>query len=520
MQCARVLHRLLLPKRFSIVKQQVSFSTKSTCFCSRRKQPKSILQVRCFSDEWNYDVEKILQDDDFTEFSDRMLRLPQQGHNVFVIQPFLRPYSRRSTLQDDSSQQVKLTSPELQLEEALALIDTLPRWKAVDSTLLGVDSYKVSTFFGSGQMASLKRTISQSKNISAVFVNVDILRVRQIIELERALGVPVFDRYTIVIQIFRNHATTKESKLQIALAEVPYLRQCVKGFPKGLSDRLASGRFVGGTEGMMPETRKEMLNQREQKLKKALNFLRQHRKRVRNDPKNTFPIVAVMGYTNAGKTSLIKALTGTEKLEPRNQLFATLDVTKHKGKLPCNLEVLYVDTVGFITDIPTELFESFTATLEDAAHANVILHVWDVSNPDFRKQQEHVMKTLFNLNFGENLEKRLFVVGNKVDRVSANRVLELKRAEPNTCFVSTKTGYGMEEMLFKLEKLLVQVSGRTRMKLKVKAYGEEFEWIRKELSVEDMQLDSDYQYAIFTVIISESQLEIFKHKFVKKNRMA
>lgn len=515
MQCATVQRLLHLPKLFSALKQQVKFCSKPY-FSTKRDIPKSLYQVRSFSDEWNYDVEKVLKDDEFDEFSDRMLRLPQHGHNVLVIQPFVRPF-RNSTSKDDSSQQSRLTSTQLKLDEAVALINTLPRWKTVDSVVLGVDHFKLSTFFGSGQMDKLKRLLGQSKNISAVFMNVDILRVKQIIELETALKVPVFDRYTIVIQIFRHHAVTKESKLQIALAEVPYLRQCIKGFPKGLSDRLASGRFVGGTESMLPETRKEMLSQREQKLKKALSFLKQHRQRVRNDPRNTYPIVAVMGYTNAGKTSLIKALTGAEKLEPRNQLFATLDVTKHKGKLPCDLELLYVDTVGFITDIPTELFESFTATLEDAAHANVILHVWDVSNPDFRKQQEHVMKTLSSLNFGENLEKRLFVVGNKVDRVSESQLSELQKAEPNTCFVSTKTGFGMEEMLHKLQKLVVEVTGRTRMKLKVKAYGEEFEWIRKELPVEDMQLDTDFKYAIFTVIISESQLGIFKHKFLRKN---
>ncbi|XP_034238621.1 putative GTP-binding protein 6 [Thrips palmi] len=518
MHCATMQRLLYFPKLLSALKQQVKFGTRPGYVCPQKNILEGFQQVRRYSDEWDYDVEKVLQDADFDEFSDRMLRLPQHGHNVFVIQPFVRPF-KKSAIKNEMVQEAALTSPQLQLEEALALINTLPRWKAVDSIILGVNHFKSSTFFGSGQIDRLKNIVGQSKNISAVFVNVDILRVKQIIELELALKVPVFDRYTIVIQIFRHHAVTKESKLQIALAEIPYLKQCVKGFPKGLSDRLASGRFVGGTEGMLPETRKELLSQREQKLKKAVSFLKQHRQRVRNDPKNIYPIVAVMGYTNAGKTSLIKALTGTEKLEPRNQLFATLDVTKHKGNLPCSLEVLYVDTVGFITDIPTELFESFTATLEDAAHANVILHVWDVSNPDFRKQQEHVMKTLLSLNFGENLEKRLFVVGNKVDRISENELSDLKKAQPNTCFVSTKTGFGMEEMLHKLEKLTLQASGRTRIKLRVKAYGEEFEWIRRELPVEDMQLDSEYKYAIFTVLVLRSQLEIFKHKFVKKNNV-
>lgn len=473
---------------------------------------------RFLSEDWDHKVDEILQDQQYEEFSHRMFRLPQHGHDVLVVQPFVRDFDLSKRVAEGSKER-PITTPQLQLEEAIALVQTLPRWKVAGSCILGVPSFNRTTLFGSGQIDSLKETIHKSKNISAIFVSVNILRVKQIISLEQAFNLPVFDRYTIVIQIFRQHAITNESKLQVSMAEIPYLRQCIKGFPKGLSDRLDSGGVIGGAGSLFVETRKELLNAREQKLKKALNLLRKHRERLRsNSHQQSYPIIAVVGYTNAGKTSLIKALTGTDKLTPRNQLFATLDVTKHEGTLPCKLKVLYVDTVGFITDIPTGLLESFTATLEDAIYSDAIIHVWDVSNPDFRKQRAHVMATLDNLNFGEELSKKIFVIANKADKISPNELSELQKTEPDMYFVSTKTGYGMEKMLHDLQEFVIRVSGKIRMKIRVRTGGEEHEWLRKKFAVECMVLENDSEFTLLTVVTSKPQLETFKHKFLNTNK--
>lgn len=165
------------------------------------------------------------------------------------------------------------------------------------------------------------------------------------------------------MQILRLHATTKHAKLQVALAEIPYIRT-----------RIFKPDSPIVSKNM--ERRKLMLQNREQKLKEAIKKLRFQRELFRNRRKALeFPVVAVVGYTNCGKTSLIKTLTGEKKLQPRNQLFATLDVTMHAGILPSKMEVLYVDTVGFISNIPTDLIECFVATLEDA--------LYGVSNIDF-----------------------------------------------------------------------------------------------------------------------------------------
>lgn len=163
------------------------------------------------------------------------------------------------------------------------------------------------------------------------------------------------DRFSIVIQILSAHATSREAKLQIALAELPYIWHHLGS---------ENSSFI---RSKLTDSQKMMLRNRERRIKTELEQMSLHRKMVRKRRSNKeFPVVAVVGYTNCGKTSLIKALTNQEKLEPKNKLFATLDVTAHMGRLPSNLQVIYIDTIGFMSDIPTNLIQCFITTLEDA----------------------------------------------------------------------------------------------------------------------------------------------------------
>ena len=154
-----------------------------------------------------------------------------------------------------------------------------------------------------------------------------------------------------------------------------------------------------------------------------------------------FPTVAIVGYTNCGKTSLIKALTGDESMSPRDQLFATLDVTVHEAVMPSNLRTLFVDTVGFISDIPTNLIASFSATLEDAASADVLVHVRDISNPDHEKQSKNVLETLRRLGVPEEKLDSMITLGNKIDLVDPAEWKGLKERE-NLVPVSATEGDG------------------------------------------------------------------------------
>ncbi|PSN40424.1 hypothetical protein C0J52_09261 [Blattella germanica] len=303
-------------------------------------------------------------DPDAEQYEDlvrRMFHLPEMGHQVLVIQPYVKwGVSKKRN-----------TNPDLQLSEAVALVDTLKNWKVVDKIKISLNSLDKKALFGTGNLETLKKQIQKNKQVTAVFISVNLLRGIQLRELENKFGLPVYDRYMLVIQIFREHAISREAKLQVALAEILYLRKRIRALSEGKSEHQGAGlAAVGGAGETSLEMRKRILNDRESKIKNKIDKLRNHRILLRNRRKKLeYPVVAVVGYTNAGKTSLIKALTGENTMNPQDQLFATLDVTTHAGFLPCQLKVLFVDTVGFISDIPTNLIESFMATLEDAMQA-------------------------------------------------------------------------------------------------------------------------------------------------------
>jgi len=203
----------------------------------------------------------------------------------------------------------------------------------------------------------------------------------QRLQLEATFEVPVIDRYNLVLQIFLQHAATREARLQVSLAEIPYLRNRLAVQYEVERNSKSSGGNLGE---QYFEKHRFVLKKLEKAVKKKIADLRSQRERLRERRKKLgVPTVAVIGYTNCGKTSLIKALTQQTEMEPKNALFATLDVTCHRTTLPpSNIDVVFIDTVGFISDIPTPLVASFSSTLEDALQADLLLHVRDLSHPD------------------------------------------------------------------------------------------------------------------------------------------
>lgn len=247
-------------------------------------------------------------------------------------------------------------SPVEQLEEAVALIKSLPSWKVEGSVIIPLETLEKKKMFGSGNMEKLSKMIKENGNITAVFISKSNLRKSTSTILEDHFCKPVLDRYKIVIQILKMHAISKQAKLQVALAELYFIQE------------KAQQLSLFPTHD--PEKLKLVFHKREKLLKNALLEIRNHRKLLKNKRQILdYPVIAVVGYTNSGKTSLIKALTGEKKLQPKNQLFATLDVTFHEGILPSGLKILLVDTVGFLSDLPTNLLECFVTTLEDALSA-------------------------------------------------------------------------------------------------------------------------------------------------------
>ncbi|CAI6344114.1 unnamed protein product [Macrosiphum euphorbiae] len=435
------------------------------------------------------------------ELIDRQLKLaPAGGHQVLIVQPYIKWGANKD----------RNTRPEIKADESRSLVRTLAEWSVTDTLLVGLTSYRKHTFFGPGNVDAIALRVARDRRITAVFVSVNVLKPIQHQHLEHRFGVPVYDRYLMVVQIFRRHAITREAKLQVALAELPYIWSRIRGVQDGYAERLGTEAGQIALSGKLGyDDKKDLLKSYEKKLKKLVEKLRSHRQHLRHNRTNKdLPVVAVVGYTNAGKTSLVRALTGDVGLVPKDCLFATLDVTVHGGVLPSNMTVLYVDTIGFISDIPTRLIEPFIATLEDAMFADVIVHVRDMSHPNVIVQKAHVEETLKNLSINPELLNGVIDVGNKVDR--------LDNVEPDgsSVFISCTTGEGLEELKKKIESQIMKATGRRTIKIRVRTGRDEYEWLRTHTAIVNINTDGDY--SVMEVIVTQSDLDVFKSLFIRK----
>lgn len=445
-------------------------------------------------------------DKEFT-FLREVCAIPDAGHHVLVIQPAIKWGPRKRTN----------TTPELQLAETCALVSTLPRWKVAHQQVVPVKQLGTRQLFGSGTFARLKHEIAESRDISAVVFGVDLLSGTQLSELQKEWKVPVFDRYAIVLQIFKDHARTKEAKLQIALAEIPYIRSRLSQMQDGFQDKQVGGAdIVGGTGETFMNRRKFLLQEHEAKLQKALQQVRKQRGIIRqNRQRSQIPTIAVVGYTNAGKTTLIKALTEDSDLEPKDQLFATLDVTAHSGRLPNHMTVIYIDTVGFISDIPVALLDAFAATLEDAILADLVVHVRDISHPDTVAQKQNVEQTLQRMLSAEQLSA-MIEVGNKADRQHERSKVEIP---PGAIVTSAVTGQGMAELRAALQKAVIQTSGLLEKKFRIPMQGSMLAWLYKEATVKSADAcANDSEHLLVDVVISKASYERFKAAFGDKQK--
>ena len=252
--------------------------------------------------------------------------------------------------------------PELAIGEAIGLAEAVSSWKLAGEHIEILKRPHIKYLFGETKVSSLTSLI-KSKKVNNVFINTPSLTPRQQHELERKFRATVYDRFMVILKIFQERARTKEAKLQVELAEIPYLKSRISEENWIYTSETTRMRGAGETP---LNIKRRVLAEREAKLKQQLQQIKDDRRVTRvKRKKKALPVVAVVGYTNAGKTSLIKQLTQEESMEPKDQLFATLDSTVHAGKLPCKMKVLFLDTIGFISDLPHELVESFSATLED-----------------------------------------------------------------------------------------------------------------------------------------------------------
>uniref|UniRef100_A0A8D0YTN1 Hflx-type G domain-containing protein n=1 Tax=Sus scrofa TaxID=9823 RepID=A0A8D0YTN1_PIG len=354
-----------------------------------------------------------------------------------------------------------------------------------------------------------REKIRGSWEVSAVFLNVERMATPTKKELEATWGVQVFDRFTVVLHIFRCNARTKEARLQVALAELPLLRSHLKSDIGHLDGRGGGSRYIMGSGESSLQVQQRLLKDKEVRIRRALERLRGKRLLLgRQRRRREFPVISVVGYTNCGKTTLIKALTGDAAVQPRDQLFATLDVTAHAGSLPSRMAVIYMDTIGFLSQLPHSLIESFSATLEDVAHSDLIVHVRDVSHPETELQKDSVLSALRGLRLPAVLLDNVLEVHNKVDLVPG-----YKPMGPHAVAVSALLGLGLEELKARLEDAVLTATGRRVLTLRVRLAGAQLSWLHKEATVQAVDVMPEAGAADVKVIISHSAYGRFRKLF-------
>lgn len=303
------------------------------------------------------------------------------------------------------------------------------------------------TYVGKGKIEEIQGLIWET-GATGIICD-DELSPAQLGNLQDALDTKVMDRTLIILDIFAARASTNEGKIQVELAQLKYRQSRLTGLGKSLS-RLGGGIGTRGPGEKKLEMDRRLIKGRIAQLNRELKEVKRHREVTREQRSRTrIPVVAIVGYTNAGKSTLLNKLTGSAVLS-EDKLFATLDPTTRGLKLPSKQEVLFTDTVGFIRKLPHHLIEAFKSTLEEAKYADMILHVVDTSNPQMDEQMYIVYETLRNLGVED---KTVITAFNKQDKEGAETLLRDFKAD-HTVQISAKTGYGLDELLEIIEKVL------------------------------------------------------------------
>lgn len=282
----------------------------------------------------------------------------------------------------------------------------------------------------------------------------DELSPAQLMNLQDALDIKVMDRTMVILDIFAAHAGSYEGKLQVELAQLKFRATRLVGMRDSLS-RLGGGIGTRGPGEKKLEIDRRVIRDRISRLKAELRNVESQRSQQRKQrQRSAVPVVGIVGYTNAGKSTLLNALTGAGVLQ-EDKLFATLDPTTRGYKLPGGQNILLTDTVGFIRKLPHHLVEAFGSTLEKAKYCDVILHVVDASDENWDKNIETVYGTLKQLKIDENSGKPVITVFNKIDRISKDDLVGVRdlRAD-KTLYISAATGQGLPELANAIEEIL------------------------------------------------------------------
>jgi GTP-binding protein HflX len=392
-------------------------------------------------------------------------------------------------------------TPEARLAEAIGLAGAIDL-NVVQSEVVKLSRLRPGTLLGSGAVERFKALI-QAEEIGLAVIDLAVTPVQQR-NLEKEWNCKVIDRTGLILEIFGARARTAEGKLQVELAALSYQRSRLVRSWTHLERQRGGFGFLGGPGESQLELDRRLIEQRIARLKKELEDVKRTRALQRKARRRVpLPIVALVGYTNAGKSTLFNRLTNS-KVVAKDILFATLDPTIRTMKLPSGRSIALSDTVGFISDLPTDLVAAFRATLEEVVEANLVLHVRDIAHPDSAAQAADVAAVLADLHVEAVDSHGLIEVLNKIDLlpIEERQALKAQMREGDRLPVSAVTGEGSDILLAEIDRRLSLLRDVAEFRLPHRE-GSAIAWLYSHGSVVERRDDEEFAYLTVSLLPEE-----------------